>query len=116
LTHKTICANEMLKRTTSEKICQKTPPGNGGTLAQATRGTCRLGQYRHHLAAVAKPGMWPWQRRRSRPFGQVGPAASMEAGMLRWLHAGSDSGGMFRGREQQQTTSYAFQMIALIFR
>jgi hypothetical protein len=32
----------------------------------------------------------------------------MEAGMLSWLHASSDSGGMFRGRQHQ--------MIALIFR
>jgi hypothetical protein len=64
LTHETTCTNEMAKRTTSEKFCQKTPPENGGTLAQATRGMCRLGQCRHHPAAVAKPGMWPWQHRR----------------------------------------------------
>jgi hypothetical protein len=58
LTYETTCINEMAKRTTFEKICQKTPPGNGGTLAQATR------PMPAPLAAVAKPGMWPWQRRR----------------------------------------------------
>jgi hypothetical protein len=56
LTHKTTCTNEMSKRTTFEKNCQKTPPGNGGTLAEATRGTCRLGQRRHHLAAITNSG------------------------------------------------------------
>jgi hypothetical protein len=49
----------MLKRTTFEKICQKTPPLNGGTLAQATRGTCRLGQHRHPLAAITNSGTLP---------------------------------------------------------
>jgi hypothetical protein len=59
LTHKTTCANVMSKRTTSEKICQKTPPLNGGTLAQATRGMCRLGQRRHPLAAITNSGTLP---------------------------------------------------------
>jgi hypothetical protein len=59
LTHKTTCANVMSKRTTSENICQKTPPLNGGTPAQATRGTCRLGQRRHPLAANTISGTLP---------------------------------------------------------
>jgi hypothetical protein len=32
----TTYTNEMAKMTTSEKFYQKTPPANGGTLAQAT--------------------------------------------------------------------------------
>jgi hypothetical protein len=60
LTYETTCTNEMAKRTTSEKFCQKTPPANGGTLAQATRGTCRLGQCRH-VAVPTSPltAVWP---------------------------------------------------------
>jgi hypothetical protein len=38
------------------------PPG------QATRGTCRLGQCRHHLAAVAKPGTWPCRHAATPPL------------------------------------------------
>jgi hypothetical protein len=64
LTYETTCTNEMAKRTTSENFYQKTPPENGGTFAQATRGTCRLGQSQHHPAASTKPGMWPSKRRR----------------------------------------------------
>jgi hypothetical protein len=39
-------------------------------------------------AAIAVAGMLPLQ---------VGPAAWRKPGMLSWLHAGTDSGGMFRG-------------------
>jgi hypothetical protein len=59
LTHKTTCANVMSKKITSKNICQKTPPLNGGTPAQATRGTCRLGQRRHPLAANTNSGTLP---------------------------------------------------------
>jgi hypothetical protein len=51
LTEETTCTNEMAKETTSEIICQKRPAVSGGTPAQATRGTCRLGQCRQGPAA-----------------------------------------------------------------
>jgi hypothetical protein len=57
LTYETTCTNEIAKRTTSENFCQKTPPANGGTLAQATHRP-------QGLAAWAVAGMWPCQRRR----------------------------------------------------
>jgi hypothetical protein len=53
LTHETTCASEMPEKTTCEKFCQKRPPTSGGTPSQATRGTCRLGQWRQAPAAVA---------------------------------------------------------------
>jgi hypothetical protein len=43
--------------------------------------------------------MWPSDIAVHGRLARVGPAASMEAGMLSWLHASSDSGGMFRGRQ-----------------
>jgi hypothetical protein len=84
LTDWTSCTNEMLKRTTSEKFCQKRPPLSGGTSGQATRGTCRLGRRRHGGAATANAGMWPGSPLRSSPFFSVGPAASPVSGMLTW--------------------------------
>jgi hypothetical protein len=81
LTEETTCANVMLKRTTSQNFCQKRPPENGGTFAQATRGTCRLGQSRQPPAAYTKAGTLPRYRRRYPPTGQVGHAASGVAGM-----------------------------------
>jgi hypothetical protein len=56
LTNQTTCASVLSKRTTSEKVWQKRPPGGGGTSGQATRGTCRLGQRRHVHAATANAG------------------------------------------------------------
>jgi hypothetical protein len=75
LTHETTCINEMAKKTTSEIICQKTPPLSGGTPGQVTRGTCRLGQHRHAPAANAISGTLPSQRRRSPLSSQVGHVA-----------------------------------------
>jgi hypothetical protein len=84
LTHETTRASEMLEKTTCEIFCQKGPPTDGGTPGQATRGTCRLGQCRQAPAADAKPGMFPFKRRRYPPTGQVGHAASVVAGMSTW--------------------------------
>jgi hypothetical protein len=83
----------MPKRITSKKFCKKTPPVSGGTLAQATRGTCRLGHSRQGLAAWASAGMWPCQRRRLTASPSVGPAANGEAGISTWRHAGNGGGG-----------------------
>jgi hypothetical protein len=55
LTDWTTCTNEMAKKTTYEKYCQKEPLLGG----QATRGTCRLGQSRQEGAAIPKAGMFP---------------------------------------------------------
>jgi hypothetical protein len=59
------------KRPPASVKCQKRPPPKifakkdplwvAAPLPQATRGTCRHPQCRHHLAAVAKPGTWPWR-------------------------------------------------------
>jgi hypothetical protein len=59
LTEETTSTSVLPERTTSEIFCQKRPPGSGGSEAQATRGTCRLGQSRQGGAAYAKPGRWP---------------------------------------------------------
>jgi serine/threonine protein kinase len=59
LTNQTTCPSVLSKRTTCENICQKRPPENGGTFAQATRGTCRLGQSRQGAAATDVAGRWP---------------------------------------------------------
>jgi hypothetical protein len=60
----------LVKRTTSEKDCQKRPVLSGGTPGQATRGTCRLGQSRQGGAATYVAGMWLARA-------AVGPAASL---------------------------------------
>jgi hypothetical protein len=85
LKHETTCASEILEKTTCEKFCQKGPPTSGGTPGQATRGTCRLDQWRQAPAADAKPGMWPSDVVVHGRLARVGPAAYMEAGMLSWL-------------------------------
>jgi hypothetical protein len=59
LTKQTTCASVLLKKTTSEKDCQKRPPSGGGTPGQATRGTCRLAQSRHGGAATPEAGNSP---------------------------------------------------------
>jgi hypothetical protein len=51
LTQWTTCTNEMSKRTTFEKICQKRLPLSGGIPGQATCGTYRLGRSRQEGAA-----------------------------------------------------------------
>jgi hypothetical protein len=80
----------MSKKTTCKKICQKGPRLSGGTSGQATRITCRLGQIRQALAAIAEIDMLADGRRRRPPLSLVGPVASAIAGM----HAGVGPGGM----------------------
>jgi hypothetical protein len=60
LTKKTTSVNELSKKTTYKKICQKTPPLGGGKSGQLTGGTCHHWQSRHVLAAIAraKTGMY----------------------------------------------------------
>jgi hypothetical protein len=50
LMKKTTSVNELSKRTTCKKNCQKRPPLGGGKSGQLTRGTCRHWQSRHVLA------------------------------------------------------------------
>jgi hypothetical protein len=59
LTDWTTCTNEMAKKTTCEKYCQKEPLLGGGTSGQATCGTCRLVRSRQEGAAIPKVGMFP---------------------------------------------------------
>jgi hypothetical protein len=106
LTHKTTCVSEMLEKTTCEKILSKTTPYEwqhpwpGDTWhvppGPVPAGPCRRCQTRH--VAVG--------RRRSRPFGQGGPCR---------LH-GSRHAELAAAAAAAETASYAFQMIALIFR
>jgi hypothetical protein len=84
LTHRTICTNVMLKWISSENICQKRPPKDGGTSGQAIRGMCRLGQQRQEGATNPKTSMLPGRSRRRRPLVEVGPAAWAGAGRVTW--------------------------------
>jgi hypothetical protein len=59
LTQWTTFTNEMSKRTTFEKNCQKRLPLSGGTPGQATRGMCRLGRSRQGGAAIVIVGKSP---------------------------------------------------------
>jgi hypothetical protein len=59
LTNWTTCTNEIAKKTTCEKYCQKEPLLGSGTSGQATHGTRRLGQSRQEGAAIPKAGMFP---------------------------------------------------------
>jgi hypothetical protein len=51
--------NELSKKTTYKKNCQKRPPLGGGKSGQLTRGTCRHWQSRHVLAAIARADTLP---------------------------------------------------------